>query len=209
MAKRIISIDPGLRNLGWVMMQDRQVLRYGNDALNYGAKPNNANINSAVVEWMRMRQDLFTSCDVVLIELQFMNTNSTYNRGTFWPLTVMHKIAAVAEWIKPNSVHLVHAGSVKKHFNITGTYNERKAEVVNRFGQHLPDRTADDRWHDACDAMINAWYWLEKQTGERPKTPEPESPSLTIEALRQLAPLQPKTKKAKRAVSKKQVKKRS
>lgn len=192
-AFKLLSIDPGTTNLGWAWMEDFKVLKAGNDFLwrREGRENVRIPVHQATAKWIRRRQAMFEEADFILIEGQF------HQRGAmshFVPMIVMDSIIGACEFAWPGKLVSCHPQAVKNYFNIRGTYEQRKAEVTRRYEGELPSAIRS-RSHDALDAMLNAWWWLEtKQHVTRPTAPcEAPTTEQLREDLRESFPLQPKT----------------
>ena len=197
-ALKVLSIDPGTTNLGWVWMEDYKVLKAGNDFL-WRQTDRKHRIRVPLVQataaWVRSNIDMVEEADKILIESQFHKRGAM---ATFHPMIVMDSMFGACEVLFPGKTDLCHPQAVKTRFNIRGTYEERKAEVSRRFSEFLPTEVRN-RNHDACDAMINAWWWLERNGVPRLEEADtsPDAEALR-EVLRTQFPLKKKKKKAKR-----------
>jgi hypothetical protein len=105
----------------------------------------------AVVKWYREHKELFERAETIVVEQQFVLSGT---RGCFPPLVVMEALLTLATLEWPGKMKLINAASLKKHFGIRGTYEERKREVQRLAGlQHLGGRI-----HDIADAVLMIEY---------------------------------------------------
>jgi hypothetical protein len=110
-----------------------------------------ATLTKAVVEWFEQHRSYFESADRILIEQQYLAKGSN---AVFPPMIVMEVLLSVGTLLWPGKTRLVHAGSLKNHFQIRGTYDERKAQVVRLAGlDHLRGRV-----HDIADCLLMIEY---------------------------------------------------
>lgn len=145
-----LAIDPGTTNLGWVLY-DNDILDCGLDTIWLNQKPARQSLTKAVVLWYREHSHLFADADEVLIEQQYSPLNVM---GVFPPLIVMEVLYALCEFEYPGKATLISAAAVKKHYEITGSYEDRKAQVVRIAGLHH----LQGRVHDIADCVLLCWY---------------------------------------------------
>ncbi len=173
-------------------------MRAGNDFLwrqNKSRDRIRVPLHQATSNWVRKNEEMFEEADYILIENQY------HTRGamqTFRPMIVMDNIAAISEFKWPGKMDLCHPQAVKARFKISGTYEQRKREVEVRFKHFLPDEVAR-RSHDALDAMLNAWWWLERKNVPNPPEAEKSVTAEEIrEAVREQHELKPKARPRRR-----------
>ena len=154
--EKILAIDPGTLNLGWAYTENGQVHEAGVDKVWVKTSPIHMTLVPAVVRWYRERREYFSKSDLVLIELQYMNKGSY---GVFAPMIVMEVIISCCELEFPGKIKTVQSSAIKQHFKISGSYEERKKEVVRVAGlDHL-----DGRVHDIADCLLMVDYERNKR----------------------------------------------
>lgn len=146
-----LAIDPGTTNLGWVLYGDDEIVDCGLDTIWLNQKPARQSLTNAVVGWYRDHSHLFSEADEVLIEQQY---SPAHVMGIFPPLIVMEVLFALSQFEYPGKATLISAAAVKKHYEITGSYEDRKTQVVRLAGlNHLQGRV-----HDIADCVLLCWY---------------------------------------------------
>jgi hypothetical protein len=153
---KVIAIDPGTTNLGWCYVVDDEVVTASVDKIWSQQTPVHMTLIPNTVNWYRPLRELFKEADLVLIELQYMSRG---HYGLFHPMIVMETIIACCELDFPGKIKTIQSSAVKNHFQIRGTYEERKKEVVRKAGlNHL-----DGRVHDIADCLLMIDYEKAKQ----------------------------------------------
>ncbi len=158
---RIFSIDPGTKNLGWALLENRQLVRSGVVDLGMQAphvcgEGLKKQVARRTVEWWKTI-DLATF-DVVVLENQYASSFAT----TFIPGLVETTLWGLF-LSRDKPVEVVSSSAVKAHFQFSGAgHDANKREAQARFGHLLPP-DAQGRVHDVLDAILNAYYWLDKQ----------------------------------------------
>lgn len=151
-----LAIDPGTSNLGWVLQDDGGILDAGVDSIWQSQKPVHLTLSRATIQWYRARRALFEQADRVLIEQQYYTKAFM---GVFPPLIVMEVLFALCEFEFPGKAVLLSSAAVKGHFEIKGTYDQRKKQVVEKAGlQHLQGRV-----HDIADCVLLCQYFADQQ----------------------------------------------
>ena len=149
----VVAVDPGTRNLGWCMMEGDEYLSIvdaGVDDIDNLQKPIIPNLTRGATAWFEKHISMFKLADRVLIEQQFTGPG----KGLFTPILVMQTIFVLCSYHFPDKVHLISPSAVKKTFQVVGTYEERKAQVVRMAGlQNLKGRV-----HDMADCVLMIEY---------------------------------------------------
>lgn len=146
-----LAIDPGTTNLGWVLYSGNEIVDCGLDTIWLNQKPARQSLTNAVVQWYREHSHLFSEADEVLIEQQY---SPAHVMGIFPPLIVMEVLFALSQFEYPGKAVLISAAAVKKHYEITGNYEDRKSQVVRLAGLHH----LQGRVHDIADCVLLCWY---------------------------------------------------
>ena len=157
----VLAIDPGTSNLGWVLMNGSDIVSAGVDHVWTHTSPIHATLVPAVVAWYQRNRPNFLMADRILIEQQYQAKGTI---GSFPPLVVMEVLMACVELELPGKLRLIHAGSLKTNYKIVGTYEQRKAQVVQLAGLgHLNGRV-----HDIADCVLMIDYdkTLDERTAE-------------------------------------------
>jgi hypothetical protein len=146
-ARRVLAIDPGTTNLGWAYVVGTDIEAAGVDTVWLKQPHIHDTLTKAVVEWFERHRTYFEQADRILIEQQYLAKGSS---AIFAPMIVMEVLLTVGTLLWPGKTRLVHAGSLKNHYQIRGTYDERKAQVVRLAGlDHLRGRV-----HDIADCLL-------------------------------------------------------
>jgi hypothetical protein len=152
---KVFAIDPGTANLGWVFMEDGDILDAGVDHVWTYETPIHPSINEAMVGWFRAKLEQLRSADRILIEHQYTTKGAV---SAFLPLLVMEILCTLVMYEYPGKLVLVHPAGLKKFYEIRGTYAERKNQVVRLAGlSHLAGRV-----HDIADCVLMVDYWLKQ-----------------------------------------------
>jgi len=167
----VISIDPGLRNLGWAVFDTEKshFISFGRyDLLKDQPKAKHTKYTFLVKTFIDASSDVFRLADAVCIEIQ---------------MAAKYKVIAAAfECFFWGISHMVSPRSVRCHFDIsTGNYaKNKKASIeivpslsISSTNKQWFERFDKKKRDDVADAMLIALYWSEKNTGNsvppRPK----------------------------------------
>lgn len=149
--EKILAIDPGTTNLGWALVQGTEILDCGVEVIWKDQKNVFESLTKSVVAWYRDNVGIFHDADVILIEHQYQGKGLMQ---VFKPYLVMCALYTCCEMDFPGKVETVSPSAVKAFFNVSGTYEQRKQQVVTLAGfQHLEGRT-----HDMADCVLMAQY---------------------------------------------------
>lgn len=149
--RRVLAIDPGTTNLGWAYVVGTDIEAAGVDTVWLKQPHIHATLTKAVVDWFEQHRSHFEQADRILIEQQYLAKGSS---SVFPPMIVMEVLLTIGTLLWPGKTRLVHAGSLKNHYQIRGTYDERKAQVVRLAGlDHLRGRV-----HDIADCLLMVEY---------------------------------------------------
>lgn len=133
-------------------MDGDEILEAGVDHVWTYETPVHPSLNIAFIAWFRAHQEQLKSADIILIEHQYTTKGAV---AAFLPLLVMEILSALVLYEYPGKLDYVHPSALKKHYEIRGTYSERKAQVVRLAGlQHLAGRV-----HDIADCVLMADFW--------------------------------------------------
>lgn len=163
----VLAIDPGLRCLGYCLMDGGKRLLVGLDDLFQGGEIKQEKARQATMAWVESHRDLLEISDVVLVEKQFV---SEYNRGLSAALiTVMtciqkatfDKCRIVAPTIvkrayktKAGSHHANKVAAVAKAVELDPTIADPEVFL----GNHRDASKIDD----VCDAFLMAHWFFYK-----------------------------------------------
>lgn len=154
---KVVGIDPGMRNLGWVAMEDGHVVTWGRDDIFEGAKIERDTCFQHIATWIMRHAEWFQWADIVVIEKQFMDNKHTLSQCLCVIQTAL-QMAAFDKYV------LVHALTVKKHFQIprAKTHPENKKNAVAKciaLWQDLGDSVlVSHKVDDVADAYLLARY---------------------------------------------------
>ena len=156
----ILSIDPGLKNLGWALFDTgtgsfKSFGRY--NLLKDQPKAKHTKYTYLVKSFIDASSDVFNLADIICIEIQ---------------MAAKFKVMAAAfECFFWGKSHMVSPRSVRCHFNIsTGNYAKNKKASVDIIPS-LSISTSNKQWFqrfdknkrdDVADAMLLALYWNDK-----------------------------------------------
>ena len=151
---RVVSIDPGLRNFGYAIVQDDKLIAFDSiciwDLVPKKKRTDYPYIARVLVE----HTDIFQGADIVLIERQMQSR--------------MKMIACALRCFFWDKSRMVAPLSVRKHFNIsTGVYkNNKKASIalVPTFfnEKQLKRFMTHKKKDDIADAVLMAMYFIKK-----------------------------------------------
>lgn len=150
---KYLAIDPGTSNLGWVFGTVGEIEEASVDHIWTRAPkaPIREGLRQATITWFKAHRSWFEEADKVLVELQYTSSKTL---GVFPPMVVMDTILTLCDFHFPGKARSVSASAVKKTFKISGDYDERKAQVVERAGLgHLVGRM-----HDIADCVVMMQY---------------------------------------------------
>jgi len=149
--EKILALDPGTTNLGWALVQGAEVLDCGVENIWKDQKNVFESLTKCVVSWFKDNLHIFREADVILIEHQYQGKGLMQ---VFKPYLVMSALYTCCEMEFPGKVETVSPSAVKAFFNVSGTYEQRKQQVVQLAGfQHMEGRT-----HDMADCVLMAQY---------------------------------------------------
>lgn len=149
---RVVSIDPGLRNFGYAIVQDDVLVAFDSiciwDLVPKGKQSDYPYIARVLVE----NTDIFRGADVILIERQMQAR--------------MKMIACALRCFFWDKSRMVAPLSVRKHFKIsTGVYKDNKkasiALVPKFFNEKQLKRfMSHKKKDDIADAVLMAMYYI-------------------------------------------------
>lgn len=163
----ILSIDPGLKNLGWSVYDTssesfKSFGRY--NLLTDQPKAKHTKYTYLVHSFIEASKPVFETADIVCIEIQMV--------------AKFKVIAAAFECFLWGRSHMVSPRSVRCHFDIsTGNYSKNKKASV-AIVPSLPIPPKNKQWFekfdknkrdDVADAMLIALYWAQKHAPEAQK----------------------------------------
>ncbi len=149
---RVVSIDPGLRNFGYAIVQDDKLIDFDSiciwDLVPKKKRTDYPYIARVLVE----NTDIFRGADMVLIERQMQSR--------------MKMIACALRCFFWDKSRMVAPLSVRKHFKIsTGVYKENKKASIKLVPKFF-NKTQLDKFmshkkkDDIADAVLMALYWI-------------------------------------------------
>lgn len=148
---KVLAIDPGTTNLGWALMQGEEILDCGLDIVWRDQPDVFQSLAKSTVAWYREKEHIFAEADVILIEQQYQGKSLMQ---VFKPYIVMSTLFAVVELSFPGKIKTISPSAVKAYFNVKGTYDERKSQVVKLAGLG----GMDGRMHDIADCVLMVHY---------------------------------------------------
>lgn len=166
----ILSIDPGIKNLGWALFDTTQQTfksfgRY--NLVKDHPKAKHTKYTFLVRSFIDASLEVFEMADVICIEIQMM--------------AKFKVIAAAFECFYWGKTHMVSPRSVRCHFDIsTGNYAKNKKASVDIIPS-LPISSSNKQWFqrfdkkkrdDVADAMLLAMYWNDKQCSSASEPPK-------------------------------------
>jgi Holliday junction resolvasome RuvABC endonuclease subunit len=148
---RIVSIDPGLRNFGFAIIENGTLIDFNSICI-WDLVPKNKRTDYPYIARVLVdNTDIFKNVDIVLIERQMQSR--------------MKMIACALRCFFWGKSHMVAPLSVRKHFKIsTGVYkNNKKASIalaptfltpaqLEKFNKHK-------KKDDCADAILQGLYW--------------------------------------------------
>lgn len=155
---RVLGIDPGLRNLGYALVEfspdaPPRLLACGRDDL---LKPRGLDMKTLMArrdipvvcdDWIDKRRDALLLADVVVVETQMVQTfvrQEAYLQG---------RLGAIS----------LHPSTVKSVLGIaTGDYRRNKRAAVERAGLRGLNF---EKWDDVCDSYLLAVYYATQLLG--------------------------------------------
>lgn len=161
----ILSIDPGIKNLGWAVYDTssgsfKSFGRY--NLLKDQPKAKHTKYTYLVDSFIQASKPVFDSADVICIEIQMV--------------AKFKVIAAAFECFLWGRSQMVSPRSVRHHFDIsTGNYSKNKKASVQIIPS-LPIPNSNKQWFekfdkkkrdDVADAMLIALFWAEKHGSKR------------------------------------------
>jgi Holliday junction resolvasome RuvABC endonuclease subunit len=151
---RVVSIDPGLRNFGYAIVQDDKLIAFDSiciwDLVPKKKRTDYPYIARVLVE----NTDIFKNADVILIERQMqarMKMIACALRCFFWDMSRM-----------------VAPLSVRKYFKIsTGVYKDNKKASIALVPKFLDEQQmkrfmTHKKKDDIADAVLMAMYFIKK-----------------------------------------------
>jgi Holliday junction resolvasome RuvABC endonuclease subunit len=154
---RILSIDPGMRNLAWCYMDGEtgEVLSLGREDIYRTEKIEIAPCYSNIQRWCRDHHDMLVDASVVLIEKQFCDRKVILS-------TCLNTIQTVLMCFTHGKHLLVHAMSVKKFFStVKTTHRNNKAASVAKASELYPTiAVTTGKLDDVADAYLLCRYAL-------------------------------------------------
>ena len=150
-----LAIDPGTEHLGWVMMEDGEVLDGQVACIWRDQKNVFESLTKAAIQCFREHYSLFEEADFVLIEHQFQGKGMMQ---VFRPYIVMAAIYSACEMAFPGKIETVSPSALKTWFGVSGNYEERKKQVVQLAGLSR----FSGRMHDIADCVLMVQYKLDR-----------------------------------------------
>jgi Holliday junction resolvasome RuvABC endonuclease subunit len=151
---RVVSIDPGLRNFGYAIVQDDNLVAFDSICI-WDLVPKKKQTDYPYIARVLVENtDIFRNADVILIERQMQSR--------------MKMIACALRCFFWDKSRMVAPISVRKHFKIsTGVYkNNKKASValVPKFfdEKQMKRFMAHKKKDDIADAVLMAMYFIKK-----------------------------------------------
>ena len=159
---RVLAIDPGLKNLGFALVVDGKLSRFGvMDVQNNVDKKHHKNYSYLMHRISR--SSMFRTADVVVVERQMnqkMRCIATALICFAWPRGIL---------VSPRSVKVHHGISMKN-------YRKNKAIAVKRAPEYMSKRgrarfrNLKRKQDDIADAVMMAMWYVETQGTEIPGT---------------------------------------
>lgn len=152
---KIVSIDPGLRNMAFCVMQDGQVVWLERVDLFDGAAITPDDVFGRIAAWCDAHADTLNSADVVVIERQFCNEKHKLSM-------CLMQIQTVLQVYSRNKHLLVHAATIKKRYGTARSkHRQNKEAAVECVRRLYPEIDAHKgKIDDLCDAYLLAHYAL-------------------------------------------------
>jgi len=148
---RIVSIDPGLRNMGFAIINDGVLVDFGSICI-WDLVPKNKHSDYPFIARVLVdNTDIFTDVDIVLIERQMQSR--------------MKMIACSLRCFFWEKSHMVAPLSVRKYFNIsTGVYKNNKKASIELVPKYLSIAQIDKfkqskKKDDMADSILQGLYW--------------------------------------------------
>lgn len=151
---RVVSIDPGLRNFGFAIFEDKKLINFGSiciwDLVPKKKRTDYPYIARVLVE----KTDLFHDVDCVLIERQMQSR--------------MKMIACALRCFFWGKSHMVAPLSVRKFFKIsTGVYKKNKKASIELAPKYLNKEQlkifmSHKKKDDCADAILQGLYFIKK-----------------------------------------------
>jgi|TARA_B110000008_G_scaffold278532_2_gene322622 Holliday junction resolvasome RuvABC endonuclease subunit len=151
---RVVSIDPGLRNFGYAIVQDGNLIAFDSiciwDLVPKKKRTDYPYIARVLVE----NTDIFRGADYVLIERQMQSR--------------MKMIACALRCFFWDKSQMVAPISVRKHFKIsTGVYKKNKKASIALVPKFFDEKQmkrfmAHKKKDDIADAVLMAMYFIKK-----------------------------------------------
>lgn len=150
---KIVSVDPGLRNMAFCVMQDGQVVwlervdLYPNEVIQPDC------VFQKISAWCETHAELFASADVVVIERQFCNDKHRLSM-------CLMQIQTVLQCYSRNKHLLVHAATIKKRYGTQRCkHRQNKEAAVECVLRLYPEiQGYKGKIDDLCDAYLLAHY---------------------------------------------------
>lgn len=149
--EKVLAIDPGTTNLGWALMTGEEILDCGLDTVWREQPDVFQSLAKSTVAWFKEKEYIFAEADVVLIEQQYQGKSFLQ---VFKPYIVMSTLYACCELTFPGKIKTISPSAVKAYFNVKGTYEERKGQVVKLAGLG----NMNGRMHDIGDCVLMVQY---------------------------------------------------
>ena len=147
---RIVSIDPGLRNFGYAIIQDGKLIDFDSVCI-WDLVPKNKRSDYPYIARVLVdKTDIFNGADVVLIERQMQSR--------------MKMVACALRCFFWEKSRMIAPLSVRKHFGIsTGVYKDNKKaskDFVLRFldEEQTKKYMKSKKRDDMADAIIQGMY---------------------------------------------------
>lgn len=150
---RVVSIDPGLRNFGYAIVQDGNLIAFDSiciwDLVPKKKRTDYPYIARVLVE----NTDIFRGADYVLIERQMQSR--------------MKMIACALRCFFWDKSQMVAPISVRKHFKIsTGVYKKNKKASIALVPKFFDEKQmkrfmAHKKKDDIADAVLMAMYYIQ------------------------------------------------
>lgn len=149
---RVVSIDPGLRNFGYAIVEDGKLIDFDSICI-WDLVPKKKRSDYPFIARVLVdNTDVFRDADVVLIERQMQSR--------------MKMIACALRCFFWDRSRMIAPLSVRKHFKIsTGVYRENKKASKDYVLRFLNDKqkkkySASKKRDDMADAIIQAMYFV-------------------------------------------------
>lgn len=156
-ALKLLSIDPGVMHMGWILMTPSKILNMGVQELVRDASPAEDEFLHNLNTWCATNIDLLSTADIIVLERQ-RTTN-------YFTQLLCECNSVLSAWFWPKRIIWVAPSAVSKHFKLTSkSYAAKKKKAVEVACALSPDFVAEsesiastDRNHVA-DAFLNARY---------------------------------------------------